>query len=48
MPAGGHIRDIREKAGCHVVVSQAIPGNPERILTISGALDAIAKVSILH
>jgi hypothetical protein len=26
-------------------VSESIPGNPERILNVSGALDAVAKVS---
>ena len=26
-------------------VSESIPGNPERILTVSGQLDAVAKVS---
>lgn len=27
-----------------MTVSESIPGNPERILNVSGALDAVAKV----
>lgn len=41
--AGTHIRDIRENSGAKVNVSEAIPNNPERILNVSGPLDAVSK-----
>lgn len=44
---GSHVNEIREKSGAKVMVSESIPGNPERILNVSGALDAVSKVSIL-
>ena len=37
--------DGQEKSGARVTVSESIPGNPERILNVSGPLDAVAKVS---
>ena len=37
--------DRQEKSGARVTVSESIPGNPERILNVSGPLDAVAKVS---
>jgi heterogeneous nuclear rnp K-like protein 2 len=42
---GSHVNEIREKSGAKVVVSESIPGNPERILNVSGPLDAVSKVS---
>lgn len=42
---GAHIREIREKSGAKVDVTPQVPGNPERILNISGPLDAVSKVS---
>ena len=42
--AGSHIKEIREKAGAKVSVSEQIIGNPERILHVSGPLDAVSKV----
>ncbi|KAG5220482.1 eukaryotic type KH-domain [Salix suchowensis] len=33
----------QEKSGARVVVSESIPGNPERILNVSGPLDAVSK-----
>ena len=42
--AGAHVNEIREKSGARVVVSERIPGNPERILNVSGPLDAVSKV----
>lgn len=42
--AGAHIKEIREKAGARVSVSDQIPGNPERILNVTGPLDAVSKV----
>lgn len=43
-PGGVHIREIRDKAGAKVSVSEAIPNNPERILSVAGPLDAVSKV----
>ena len=43
--AGSHVNEIREKSGARVMVSESIPGNPERILNVSGPLDAVSKVS---
>ncbi|KAK1921534.1 hypothetical protein DB88DRAFT_442797 [Papiliotrema laurentii] len=40
---GSHVNEIREKSGARVTVSESIPGNPERILNVSGPLDAVAK-----
>jgi heterogeneous nuclear rnp K-like protein 2 len=42
---GAHVNEIREKSGARVMVSESIPGNPERILNVSGPLDAVSKVS---
>ncbi len=44
---GSHVNEIRDKSGARVVVSESIPGNPERILNVSGPLDAVSKVSTL-
>ncbi|KAG8903808.1 hypothetical protein FRB99_002699 [Tulasnella sp. 403] len=41
--AGAHVNEIREKSGAKVMVSESIPGNPERILNVSGPLDAVSK-----
>jgi heterogeneous nuclear rnp K-like protein 2 len=38
-------RAAQEKSSARVTVSESIPGNPERILNVSGQLDAVAKVS---
>lgn len=43
--AGSHVNEIREKSGARVMVSESIPGNPERILNVSGPLDAVSKVN---
>lgn len=42
---GSHVNEIRDKSGARVMVSESIPGNPERILNVSGALDAVSKVN---
>lgn len=42
--SGAHVNEIRERSGARVVVSESIPGNPERILNVSGPLDAVSKV----
>lgn len=41
---GKHVNEIREKSGARIMVSESIPGNPERILNVSGPLDAVSKV----
>ncbi|KAI1791657.1 hypothetical protein LXA43DRAFT_972910 [Ganoderma leucocontextum] len=41
--AGSHVNEIREKSGARVMVSESIPGNPERILNVNGPLDAVSK-----
>ncbi|KAH9928226.1 uncharacterized protein B0H18DRAFT_1001876, partial [Fomitopsis serialis] len=41
--AGTHVNEIRDKSGARVMVSESIPGNPERILNVSGPLDAVSK-----
>ncbi|KAI0311599.1 hypothetical protein OF83DRAFT_1068529 [Amylostereum chailletii] len=41
--SGTHVNEIREKSGARVMVSESIPGNPERILNVSGPLDAVSK-----
>lgn len=35
---------LQEKSNARVTVSESIPGNPERILNVSGPLDAVSKV----
>ena len=41
---GQNIAQIRERSGAKVNVSENVAGNPERVLTVSGALDAVARV----
>lgn len=41
---GTHVNEIRDKSNARVMVSESIPGNPERILNVSGPLDAVSKV----
>lgn len=41
---GQNVQIIREETGCKVRVSEFIPGTTERILTIYGSPDNIAKV----
>ena len=45
---GSHVNEIREKSGARVMVSESIPGNPERILNVSGPLDAVSKVCMIQ
>ena len=45
---GSHVNEIREKSGARVMVSESIPGNPERILNVSGPLDAVSKVRLTY
>jgi heterogeneous nuclear rnp K-like protein len=43
---GAHVNEIRQKSGAKVMVSESIPGNPERILNVAGPLDAVSKVEL--
>lgn len=45
---GAHVNEIRDKSNARVMVSESIPGNPERILNVSGPLDAVSKVRQNH
>ncbi|KAJ3204856.1 hypothetical protein HDU67_009255 [Dinochytrium kinnereticum] len=40
---GRNVADIREKSGAKVTVSEQVPGALERIITITGPLDTVAK-----
>ncbi|KAH7104020.1 hypothetical protein BKA62DRAFT_695361 [Auriculariales sp. MPI-PUGE-AT-0066] len=40
---GSHVSEIRDQSGARVAVSDAVVGNPERVLTVSGPLDAVSK-----
>ncbi|PWN99059.1 hypothetical protein FA09DRAFT_325026 [Tilletiopsis washingtonensis] len=40
---GRHINEIRDKSGARLTISESIPGNPERIMTVAGQLDAVSK-----
>ncbi|WFD04428.1 PAB1 binding protein [Malassezia obtusa] len=40
---GRHINQIRELSNARLNISESIPSNPERILTVSGPLDAASK-----
>lgn len=43
--AGANVNEIRERSGARVTISEHIKGTVERILSVSGTLDSIAKVS---
>lgn len=40
---GRHINEIRQESGARLQITGAVPGNDERILTVSGALEAVAR-----
>ncbi|KAE8214700.1 hypothetical protein CF327_g1925 [Tilletia walkeri] len=40
---GKHINEIRDKSGARLNISESVASNPERILTVSGQLDAVSK-----
>ena len=42
---GKNVKDIREQSGAKVTISEMVPGASERVLTVSGPLDTVAKVS---
>jgi hypothetical protein len=39
---------LQEKSSARVNISESIPGNPERILSVQGPLDAVSKVRVWH
>ncbi|RKO85994.1 hypothetical protein BDK51DRAFT_22164 [Blyttiomyces helicus] len=41
--SGRNVADIREKSGAKVTISEQVAGAPERIITITGPLDTVAK-----
>ncbi|KAG0210177.1 hypothetical protein BGX28_009617 [Mortierella sp. GBA30] len=40
---GKNVSDIREQSGAKVTISEMVPGAVERVLTVSGPLDTVAK-----
>ncbi|GAA6000355.1 hypothetical protein JCM10207_007976 [Rhodosporidiobolus poonsookiae] len=40
---GKNVNEIRDKSGAKITITEAVPGNPERIMGVSGALDAVSK-----
>jgi transcription antitermination factor NusA-like protein len=42
--SGKNVNEIREQSGSRVNISEIVPGATERVLTITGRLDTIAKV----
>ena len=42
---GKNVNEIRDKSGAKITITEAVPGNPERIMVIAGQLDAVSKVS---
>ncbi|CEQ42796.1 SPOSA6832_04657, partial [Sporobolomyces salmonicolor] len=42
---GKNVNEIRDKSGAKITITEAVPGNPERIMVIQGQLDAVSKVS---
>lgn len=45
--SGKNVSEIREMSGAKVTISEMIPGAFERVLTVSGPLDTVAKVQLL-
>ena len=41
---GKNVNEIREFSGARVTISDIVPGAYDRILTVSGRVDAVAKV----
>ncbi|KAF9194279.1 hypothetical protein BGZ51_000439 [Haplosporangium sp. Z 767] len=41
--SGKNVSEIREQSGAKVTISEMIPGATERVLTVSGPLDTVAK-----
>lgn len=45
--SGKNVSEIRDKSGARITISEMVPGAQERILTVSGAVDAVAKAYAL-
>jgi heterogeneous nuclear rnp K-like protein 2 len=45
--AGKNVADLREQTGVKAGVSKVIPGVHERVLTVTGPVEAVAKVFLL-
>lgn len=43
---GSHIKEIRERAGAKVSVSDHDPNEPDRVVYVTGPLDAVSKVCL--
>jgi heterogeneous nuclear rnp K-like protein 2 len=43
--AGKNVADLREQTGVKAGVSKVIPGVHERVLTVTGSVEAVSKVS---
>lgn len=46
--AGKNVADLREQTGVKAGVSKVIPGVHERVLTVTGPVEAVAKVFLLN
>ena len=42
--AGKNVNEIREKSGSKITITEAVAGNPERVMVVAGQLDAVSKV----
>ncbi|KAM0788449.1 hypothetical protein ACM66B_001583 [Microbotryomycetes sp. NB124-2] len=40
---GKNVNEIRDKSGSKITITESLQGNPERIMTIGGPLDAVSK-----
>lgn len=45
--AGKNVADLREQTGVKAGVSKVIPGVHERVLTVTGPVEGVAKVHII-
>lgn len=45
---GKNVNEIREKSGSKITITEAVPGNPERVMVIAGQLDAVSKVRLFR
>lgn len=45
---GKNVADLREATGVKAGVSKVVQGVPERVLSVSGTLEGVTKVSFLH
>lgn len=44
--AGKNVADLRDQTGVKAGVSKVVPGVHERVLTVSGSVEGVAKVSL--